>query len=100
MRVRLMALVAIVAIALAGQALAQETTGAVNGRVTDSQGLAVPGASVTLTGPQGSKTVVTDSDGRYQAPLLVPGTYTIRAELQGFKAVEQKDVVRPPRTDD
>jgi len=87
-----MALVAIVAIALAGQALAQETTGAVNGRVTDSQGLAVPGATVTLTGPQGAKTVVTDSDGRYQAPLLVPGTYTIRAELQGFKAIEQKGV--------
>ena len=35
---------------------------------------------------------MTDSDGRYQAPLLVPGTYTIRAELQGFKAIEQKGV--------
>jgi hypothetical protein len=93
MRVRLMALIAIVVVAVAGQALAQETTGAVNGRVTDSQGLAVPGASVTLTGPQGAKTVVSDSDGRYQAPLLIPGTYTIRAELQGFKAVEQKNVV-------
>ena len=34
MRVRLMALIAIVVVALAGQALAQETTGAVNGRVT------------------------------------------------------------------
>ena len=33
---------------------AQETTGKIDGRVTDAQGLAVPGATVTVTGPQGS----------------------------------------------
>ena len=68
---------------------AQETTGSVQGRVTDGQGLAIPGVSVTLIGPQGAKTFMTDADGRYSAPLLLPGTYDVRAEMQGFKAVER-----------
>ena len=34
----------------------------------------------------------TDADGRFNIPFLTPGTYDIRAELQGFKAVERKGV--------
>ena len=74
-------------------ASAQETTGTISGRVTDPQGLAVPGVTVTVTGPQGSKTAVTDTDGRYQVPYLVPGSYSVKAELQGFKTVQQSDVL-------
>src|SRR3954471_14999573 len=73
-------------------ASAQETTGAIRGRIVDAQGLAVPGATVTATGPQGVKTAVTDSEGRFSLPFLTPGVFTVRGELQGFKAVEQKNV--------
>ena len=69
-----------------------QTTGVISGRVTDSQGLAVPGATITVTGPQGAKTAATDADGRFQVPYLTPGPYTVRVELQGFKAVEQSNV--------
>jgi outer membrane receptor protein involved in Fe transport len=72
---------------------AQETTGAISGRVIDEQGLAVPGATVTVTGPQGARTALSDVQGRYSLPFLTPGTYTVRAELQGFKTVEQRNVV-------
>jgi len=71
---------------------AQETTGKIQGRVVDAQSLAVPGATVTATGVQGSKNTVTDTEGRYTIPFLTPGVYSVRAELQGFKAIEQKDV--------
>jgi len=71
---------------------AQETTGKIEGRVTDTQNLAVPGASVTATGPQGSKSSTTDTDGRFSIPFLTPGVYSVRAELAGFKAIEQKQV--------
>ena len=47
-------------------AFAQGTTGAVAGRIVDAQGLAVPGVTVTVTGPQGAKTVVTDAEGRFR----------------------------------
>ena len=73
-------------------AFAQGTTGAIAGRIVDAQGLAVPGVTVTVTGPQGAKNIVTDAEGRFSLPFLTPGTYTVRAELQGFKTVEQADV--------
>jgi hypothetical protein len=72
--------------------LAQETTGTIMGRVVDPQGLVVPGATVTIIGQQGPQVVVSDGNGRFTAPFLTPGTYTVRAELQGFRAHELKNV--------
>jgi carboxypeptidase family protein/TonB-dependent receptor-like protein len=80
------------ALALTGAAAAQETTGSIGGRVVDTQGLAVPGATITITGAQGARTLTTDNEGRYFAPFLVPGLYTVRGELSGFRAVEQRDI--------
>lgn len=77
---------------LTGVASAQETTGTLTGQLIDTQGLAVPGATVTVTGPQGSRSLVSDAEGRFQASFLTPGTYGVRAELQGFKAVEVRNV--------
>ena len=93
MKPRMVMLAAVLVLTGATLGRAQETTGTVTGRVTDAQGLAVPGATVTLAGPQGAKAFTTDADGRYTAPLLVPGTYVVKAELQGFKTVEQPNVV-------
>lgn len=72
---------------------AQETTsGSIGGLIVDAQGLPLPGVTVTITSPQGTQTFITDDAGRFFAPFLTPGTYTIRAELQGFKAVERRNV--------
>jgi hypothetical protein len=81
-----------VLLALTAVAHAQETTGTLSGRVTDGQGLSVPGVTITVTGPQGAKTSVTDSEGRFTVPFLTPGAYGLRAELQGFKALERNGV--------
>ena len=75
-----------------GAVLAQETTGSITGAIVDPQGLAVPGVTITVTGPQGAKTAVTEASGRFTVPFLVPGTYTVRSELQGFKPVERQNV--------
>ena len=72
--------------------IAQETTGTISGRIVDPQGLAVPGVTVTAGGAQGAKTSVTDAEGRYTIPFLTPGTYTLRAEIQGFKPVERTGI--------
>jgi outer membrane receptor protein involved in Fe transport len=85
-------LAALVVLASVPVVFGQETTATISGRVADPQGLAIPGVTVTVIGPQGSKTAVTDSAGRFQIPYLVPGPYRVRAELQGFKAVEQTGV--------
>ncbi|MFN2447785.1 MAG: TonB-dependent receptor domain-containing protein [Vicinamibacterales bacterium] len=92
MRTRLSIGVAAALLAAATVVSAQETTGTLDGRLTDTQGLAVPGATVTVIGPQGTKSAVSDDEGRFQIPFLTPGRYDVRAELQGFKAVEVKGV--------
>ena len=92
MRVWKVAVLLALLIVNAWPAFAQETTGTIKGRIVDAQGLAVPGATVTVTGTQGAKTTVTDSEGRFSVPFLTPGIYAVRGELQGFKSVEQKDV--------
>ncbi|HUL76679.1 MAG TPA: TonB-dependent receptor [Vicinamibacteria bacterium] len=72
---------------------AQEaTTGSIAGRVLDSQGGVVPGARVTLGSGQGSRTFVTDAQGRFLAPYLTPGIYSARAELAGFAPADQDGV--------
>src|SRR5689334_20529612 len=77
----------------AASAFGQETTGTISGRVVDAQQLAVPGATVTVTGVQGTKTAVTDAEGRYAIPFLTPGKYSVKAELQGFKTAERTGIV-------
>jgi outer membrane receptor protein involved in Fe transport len=93
MEMRVRSFVLLLALAVfGGPVLAQETTGQIAGRIADPQGLGVPGATVIVFGAQGSKSTTSGSDGRFTVPFLTPGAYSVRAELQGFKAVEQKDV--------
>ena len=73
--------------------VAQEaTTGVIEGRVIDAQGLAIPGATVIVTGAQGARTFVTDAEGNFLAPFVTPGAHTVRVELQGFRPATVQDV--------
>ncbi len=77
-----------VAVVIAAPALAQVQTGSILVRAIDEQGATVPGATVTISSPvlvSGSMTGVTDAGGVYRFPSLVPGTYTVKIELQGFQ---------------
>jgi Carboxypeptidase regulatory-like domain len=92
MHARTTILLVAVMLNLTGLASAQQTTGTISGRILDVQELPVPGVTVTATGPQGSRVSVTDAEGRYTVPFLIPGRYTVRAELQGFKTAEVGNV--------
>jgi len=72
---------------------AQDRT--VRGKVTDESGKPLAGATVTITDVQRgvSQTLKTDSDGAYIAINLLPGTYTVRAEVKGFKVFERKNIL-------
>jgi hypothetical protein len=69
-------------------------TGAITGKVIDDQKNALPGATVTLTGTNlmGHREFVTDVQGLFRFPALPPGEYSIKAALQGFKAVQQNGI--------
>jgi hypothetical protein len=92
MHVRVAPFLIALLVAAGSNAAAQETTGSLQGQVVDPQQLPVPGATVTVTGPQGARTFVTDGEGRWVAPFLTPGAYTVRVELQGFKAAQQSNI--------
>src|SRR5215203_876808 len=80
--------------ALAGAVTAQERFGTLTGRVTDQQGAAVPGVTVTVTNTQSGevRTFVTDGNGQYIAADLNPGRYTAAFELSGFSKIERSDL--------
>jgi len=59
-------------------------TGTIEGRALDAQGGALPGVTVTLTGPQGTKTAITDADGMYRFAVLPPGAYEVNGALEGL----------------
>ena len=62
----------------------------VTGRLSDSNGLAVVGGSVTATSVETgeARTVVTGDEGRYRIINLKPGTYKIKASANGFGTQE------------
>ena len=91
---RVLLAVSALALLLPGVALAQFDTATVLGAIKDSSGAVVPGATVTLKNVATGITAnaVTDAEGSYQFLNVRIGTYTVRAELQGFSAAEAKEV--------
>src|SRR5579863_3957670 len=75
--------------------LSQGSFGTILGTVTDQSGGVIPGATVTIlnTATGVSRTLTTDSAGLYNAPTLIPGIYTVRAEAKSFKVFESRNVV-------
>ncbi|MGD9905041.1 MAG: TonB-dependent receptor [Vicinamibacterales bacterium] len=70
------------------------TTGAINGKVTDTSGGVLPGVTVTASSPsmQGVRTAVTNENGDYRFPGVAPGTYRLVYELPGFGTVNREGV--------
>ena len=89
------ALTGLMLAALPAAARAQTTSASVTGNVQDAQGGALPGVAVTLTSrTQGNTaTAVTDPEGRFVFAIVRPDTYTLTAELQGFKKLERTNLV-------
>jgi hypothetical protein len=75
---------------------AAQAFGAIGGTVDDPSGAALPGATVVLSNPGvigGAQEAITDARGAYQFGRLVPGTYSVRATLTGFRTSVQEGIV-------
>ena len=92
---RSFAIAVVLALGRVGSASAQNTSGAIAGVITDTQGGVLPGVTLTVTNSDNgtSRTSVNEVDGKYRFAGLQPGRYEIRAELQGFATVEVKNLV-------
>ena len=100
MRLRTIVLLVLAIVLSAGVANAQSTTGTISGHVSDTQGLAVPGVTVTVTSPnlQGVRSTVTSEIGDYVVTLLPSGTYKLTFELSGFQKQEKRILLAPTQT--
>jgi hypothetical protein len=79
---------------LAAPLFAQQGTTELRGRVVDAQSGVLPGVTVIVRNQATgfSRETVSGADGSFIASGLVPGTYEVIAELQGFKKFDRKDL--------
>jgi hypothetical protein len=75
--------------------IAQTTAGSISGRVVDAQEAAIPHAKVSVknTATNATYEASTDLQGHFVFPVVLPGTYVLDIESQGFKKFEQQNVV-------
>jgi len=83
------------ALGLAAVACAQESRGTIQGTVKDPQGALIAGATVVVTNADTKTTVSLKSSevGRFTAPLLMPGNYTLSVDAPGFKKDVRQGIV-------
>jgi len=77
------------------QLFSQGNAGRILGDITDQTGGTIAGATVTIIDTQRSvtRTLTTDGAGEYNAPNLLPSTYTVRAVFRGFKTEERSGII-------
>jgi len=82
-------------LAVPAAAQTQITTGVIQGTVVDASGGVVPGANVEVKNldTNATRSVVSDSDGRFAFLLLPSGRYTLTATKDGFATRVQEGVV-------
>jgi hypothetical protein len=78
-------------LASAGRVAYGQGLGRISGAVTDASGAALPGATVTITHEATHlvTTLTTDARGFYVTTSAPVGTYTVSAEITGFKKAIQ-----------
>jgi len=84
----------LLSICLGAGTIQAQVTATVSGRVDDSTGAAIPGATVTVTNLETGavRTVTTLEAGNYRVLSLPVGRYDVKAELTGFKVALQTGV--------
>jgi hypothetical protein len=93
-RIQFILLAVCLAAFMAVNGLGQQVYGSIYGTVTDASGGAIPNAKVSIT-DQSKDTkfeVTTNGQGNYNKGQLIPGTYTVEVEAQGFRKTATKDV--------
>src|ERR1700722_6009919 len=79
---------------LAPAVIAQQTSGTIQGTISDAAGAVVSGAAVTVVNDSTaySRSVTTGSDGSYAFTDLPSGHYHIKVTKEGFKTESQQDI--------
>jgi hypothetical protein len=77
---------------IAPSTYAQETTGSIEGRVSDATGGRVPGAAVKVESATFVREAVTDDFGVYRVLQVPPGAYRVTVSMTGFNSAVFENV--------
>ncbi len=85
----------LLALSLTIAAFAQDSRGQIQGRLTDSSGAIIPGATVRATNSATNIGARAESNqtGDYIVPFILPGTYSVAIEAKGFKTWIREGVI-------
>src|SRR5688500_16665322 len=80
-------LAAFLLLLLPTRSTAQAVYGSIGGTVRDSSGAVLPGATITIVSlaRKTTDTVVSNESGLFLKERLLPGEYSVQAEISGFK---------------
>ena len=83
----------IAAVMMTVPAAAQELRGRVQGVVSDPSGAVIPAAQVTLNNVNTNAETVRETNevGQYVFDFVLPGTYELTVELEGFRTFVQQN---------
>jgi len=75
--------------------LAQSASSSIGGRVTDASNAVVPAAAIRVVNEEtgAASTSVTNEAGLFRVTPLIPGTYRVEIEANGFRKTVQRGVV-------
>ncbi len=90
---RIVAVAALLLLAVGGTAFAQLQSGNLYTTVTDDKGAALPGVTVTVGGQGAPQVQVTNAQGQVRFLSLTPGSYNLKAELEGFSTIDYPNIV-------
>src|ERR1700739_37632 len=84
----------VLALFSATPARAQVSGATLSGLITDENGGPGPGAAMVIknVGTGVTRDVVTNADGFYSSPNLLPGSYEVRVTATGFQTLAQKGI--------
>src|SRR2546423_9203874 len=93
MRMRAALIGAFLTVAASGTLFGQGFQGGLRGAIKDTGGV-VPGVEVTLTNEQTSikRSIVTNERGEYAFANIDPGTYSLKATIQGYKTIDRTGI--------
>ncbi len=82
-------LLSLIAFSISLRAQEARNHASLHGVVTDSTGALIPGVTITVkpTGNETAFTAVTNREGQFSVPHLVPGSYEVSAEQLGFNRI-------------
>jgi hypothetical protein len=94
-QVRVTCALAALALLLPAPLIAQQGTAQISGRITDSQGAALPGVAIVVRNEETGalRELTSSAEGSYSAAQLTPGRYSVVGQLTGFRKAERTGLV-------